>query len=1135
MAYDAEIRVGTKVDSSQMQKLQLQINKTTDKAAQLSEELNEIKNKKIPTEEYEKLQKEISGAEKELKKMAGQTEKLATLESRIKKLSASAGELADKMNAPEIRVPTKEYESLAHSMDTARFTLNGLIKEQEKLGDGGIGKGSDEEYLAAYESVKRLKAELQQAVSEGNQEDYLVIEDRLNRAKAILQEMMAKEPRPLGDISYYYSIENRIKDLKNDLSAMESEANRLSESGKAFTVDTDNAEYKKLASEYEAVNQELGKAKVLHGEIVQKQEDARNKAETLKAQMEQLVKEGKAFTLGEDTEEYAKKSRELSYLQADLRALNKRQEELIEKESRSADGFGRMNAAAKKAFAAMSGGLEHVKKGLGKVGNVAKGVFQKLHKGAERSNGQFSALNASVKRFVVNILLLGQAAKAFRALVSGAGEGIQEFARYSKDCNAVLSDLKASLQTMKYSLGAAFAPIIQTVVPYLTQLINVLNAAISKLAEFFAAVTGRSTFYRAVSQQADFAGSLEDTAEAAKKAAGALAGFDRLNVINQEDSDSSGGGGTGAGFEEVPVENDIKRLADKVKEILSSLFAPMKEAWDREGQFVIDSWKSALKEIWALAKDMGRDLLIVWNQEETIQMFADILHIIGDIGLVAGNLARNFREAWNENNTGLHIFENIRDILAVIIANIRKAADYTVEWSEDLNFKPLLTSFEGFTASLVPVMDNLSGVLTDFYTKVLLPLGKWTLEKGIPELLDVFTAFNEKVDWESLRENLAELWEHLEPFAETVGEGLILFIERVSDLVADFLNSETFVDFLHAIEDWMDSVEPEDVADAIEKLAKALIGLKAAVVILDAALKVSRIVTGLGRIVRSLLKFKEYVGKAVLFLKNINWASLFSTINPGMIGEMGLTLERMLQGTFLDTSTWEGLPKKVNDAINGAIDAVMQGLGEAFVNIFDFTQTLELFEAVGYWFEELKKDFAERDWKSIGIDILNAIGSGILGALSFVTEPIQNIFKMIQDEFSKIAQWINELLGGMNKVRSAGAGLAGIGAGAVQNIVGKSNVMQRNINIPQLATGSVIRGGNPFFAILGEQPVGQTNVEAPLSTIKQALKEGMRESGMTGGGTMELNVYLTGKQIYHEIVKQDQIVKKSTGRSGFAK
>ena len=44
-----------------------------------------------------------------------------------------------------------------------------------------------------------------------------------------------------------------------------------------------------------------------------------------------------------------------------------------------------------------------------------------------------------------------------------------------------------------------------------------------------------------------------------------------------------------------------------------------------------------------------------------------------------------------------------------------------------------------------------------------------------------------------------------------------------------------------------------------------------------------------------------------------------------------------------------------------------------------------------------------------------------------------------------------------------------------------------SIKVPALARGSVLPGGKPFLAIVNDQPRGQTNVEAPLQTIVDAM------------------------------------------------
>ena len=51
--------------------------------------------------------------------------------------------------------------------------------------------------------------------------------------------------------------------------------------------------------------------------------------------------------------------------------------------------------------------------------------------------------------------------------------------------------------------------------------------------------------------------------------------------------------------------------------------------------------------------------------------------------------------------------------------------------------------------------------------------------------------------------------------------------------------------------------------------------------------------------------------------------------------------------------------------------------------------------------------------------------------------------------------------------------------------------------VPALARGAVIAGGKPFMAMLGDQPSGQTNVEAPLSTIQEAMANVLEKQGNT--------------------------------------
>lgn len=650
--------------------------------------------------------------------------------------------------------------------------------------------------------------------------------------------------------SQLLTLENRLEKAKDKVSDL-SEKKKELESSKIPT------------KEYEEIQNQIRKAETEFNKLIEKQDLLSSKGKTYGAQwdaiqnkleengntiryaqgeLQELVATGKAFTLGRDTEEYAKLSKQLKYAEKDIEIIQAKHDEAVRKMDNSEQNFAgksvsrfkKVAAASKKVFSGtaslVQSAYRKASEAVKKVGNTAKNVFRRMHKDTKKQNSLLSTLKSRFSGIALSLLVFNWITKGFNAIVASVKEGIKSLALYSEDYNRVISDMMGALNTLRNSFVTAFAPIMTVALPYLTKLIEFLTLAVNKVAQFISALTGRTTWTKAKKQTTDYAESLGEIGKEAKKAYHSLAAFDELNVLNKQNEapESPGAGGVNPSdiFEEVPIDSEIKKFADKVKEILSRLFEPMEKAWNRQGKKVIDAWKYALKEVSKLAKSIGSDFLDVWNQEDTVRILEDILLIIADIGLIVGNLASQFRAAWEENETGKKIFENIRDLIGIIVSNIKKAADYTVDWAGTLNFAPLLTAFERFTKSLAGPVDFLSGILSDFYTQVLLPLAKWSVEKGLPDLLDILTKFNNEVDWEGIRQRLSQFWDHLAPFAQTIGDGLIVFIGELSEKLKNFLNSEAFNKFLTKIEEWMDNVEPEDVAKGLDLICKAIIGFK---------------------------------------------------------------------------------------------------------------------------------------------------------------------------------------------------------------------------------------------------------------------------------------------------------------------
>ena len=555
-----------------------------------------------------------------------------------------------------------------------------------------------------------------------------------------------------------------------------------------------------------------------------------------------------------DTGEITSGSTEYKKKMAELDALRNKYDELIQKQRELARNGGfEINPNITKALQSVSNFGNALRNANSSLQGIAKGVsnfigkVRNLGTSSRKAEKDTIQLNAAVKKLgneffrVSKMLKLMITRMALRKVIAEVGNGFKSLALHSDEFNRTMSSMIAASKKLGYSFSAMVAPLIQALAPALIYFLNILTRIINAINQIFSALTGKSTYNKAKDFVVDWADDLEDANKEAKELKKSVLGFDELNQLTDNKSTAN----TAVSdikdmFDTVAIEAKWKKVADYIKKLASKLFEPIKKAWKKVGDFVKKSWKYAMNEVLKLGKSIARDFWKVWNQKKTQKIFENILKIIGYIGQAVGNLAKRFREAWDKNDTGLRILEKIRDIVLVVTKHLKKMAKATADWADSLDFEPMLTAFADWLESLEPVIDALMGVLSDFYETVILPLGKWAIEVGTPKLLKVFQDFNKEVDWIGLRKKLKTLWKYLEKFGETVGEGLIIFIDRCADAVARFLNSETFENFLITIENWMESVTPQDVADGLEAICKAILGFAA----VKAVLSVLSAITG---------------------------------------------------------------------------------------------------------------------------------------------------------------------------------------------------------------------------------------------------------------------------------------------------
>ncbi len=390
---------------------------------------------------------------------------------------------------------------------------------------------------------------------------------------------------------------------------------------------------------------------------------------------------------------------------------------------------------------------------------------------------------------------------AMRAVIQSAKDGFQNLARYSSDANAAISAVVSSLTMLKNSFAVAVAPIVEIVAPILSRFITQLAEVNNWIAQTIAAMVGKDTYTKAIKVQEDYAASLTDTQKAAKDAADqakkttfafdtliqAQGGNKSTNEYKAPTPDQM--------FKTEQVSNDAKALAKDVKSTLSDLFKPIKDSWDEYGPYTTNAVKTMFSSLKQLAADVGASFMKVWKDEGYGKAITDDLIItFGNFALIIANLATQFDKAWVTADTGTSIMRHLGDIVLEITGFFREASKSIADWAANLDFTPLLTSFDNLLVSLIPIVGKIGDVLLWFLNNVLLPLAKWAIENLIPAALDLISValdiLNGVID--SLKPLAMWLWEDfIKPFGEWTGEIIIAALKGVADklkVVSDWIN-----------------------------------------------------------------------------------------------------------------------------------------------------------------------------------------------------------------------------------------------------------------------------------------------------------------------------------------------------------
>lgn len=472
------------------------------------------------------------------------------------------------------------------------------------------------------------------------------------------------------------------------------------------------------------------------------------------------------------------------------------------------------------------------------------------------------------------------------------------------------------------------------------------------------------------------------------------------------------------------ISNIIILFTD-VFNIIGYIAGALKEAWNDNGtgdaliQSYFDRWNALLELIHTIADDFRE----VWNDGTGVEICSNIFEIITNINETVANLRERFKLAWEENNTGKRIIQGILNIFKTILKTINDITSDTKEWSEKLDFSPLLTSIQELLKSLEPLTENIGEGLEWFYKNVLLSLADWTIEDVIPAFLDLLSgalsALNSVIE---VFKPLAKwLWDSfLEPIAEWTGGIIVLVIKGLANALKDI--SDWISEHKSEIQDFIIVVGILGAALMLANIINKIIFALAIAVIIKSVITalislgqatgvVSAIITGLSSIITKVLPkaFALLIGKVtlvclaigaiiaigVLLVKHWDEIKAFAI---GMWESIQETLYNFFDNWKTGFEEIKSFCQEKLDNIKEVFSNIGEWFGEKFQSAVDSIK--EIFGNIGEWFSERWNDIKE---------VFSVVGEWFKIIFSFAWEQIKSAWSDVKNWFSLLWTGIKEV------------------------------------------------------------------------------------------------------------------------------
>lgn len=746
---------------------------------------------------------------------------------------------------------------------------------------------------------------------------------------------------------------------------------------------------------------------------------------SISAQMEKLKASGDAFTNQVDTDAYRKLETDLGNANAEMNVLKKRSEEVYQKMRKTGKVPNTLTKGFKKLSSVLGGVVSKIKK---------------IHSGTNQANKGFSNLLRTMKSMILSMAVFQVFSKGVEFMKSG----LQNLAVYSQSYNKAMSDLVSSTGQLKNSLAVAFAPIISACIPYLIKLIDWVSAAANAVSRFFAILSGKSTYTKAIKQNKDYAASLDKVSNSADEAKGSLAGFDDLDVLQKNDTSSSGGSGAsggadGSGFQEEAV-GGVSDWAQSFKDAIDA------GDWYGVGFLVAQKLNEALGAIdWGFVQDKAAGFAT--NFALALNGFVAGLNW----NLLGSSIGNGINTALIFAHTFLTTFNFL--VFGQSIANGINSAISTTDFSLiggtlGAALMAIINSGYGFVTTFgwSDLGNAIAAGINTFFSTVDWATFGLTVGGLILGILDTINTALSETDWQAIGNDVATFLGSIDwgGIFSALGDGILDILSEINDFLVGVIGNETAVGII------------EGLGVAFGILVASLAIYNGVMAVYNAVTAIAAVVTGglTLPILLVIIAITSFI--AILVILCTHWEEVKETA----------------------AAIWEKIKETISNAINKVketITNVINKIKETWNNIWTGIKTT----VVNIW----------NGIKTSVTDKINAIKTGISNTLNTIKTTWDNIWTSLKTTVTNIFNgiWntikgvINSILGGIegmangvikgiNKVIQAMNGLSFDIPDWVPAMGGKTfgfDIKELSeISIPRLANGGVTTGS--VLANIGE-------------------------------------------------------------------